>query len=259
MSHPIHSETYGFEDSSREVVVFLNGMTQSTAHWKSQARAFSERFRVVTYDARGQGGTALGEEDLSLQLHASDLKRLLDELEVETAHLVGFSHGARIALKFANDYADRVQRLVLISATATPTALARTIVRAWAEVLELGGIEAMSWCALPNILGNEYLEANEKIIPGIVKASIQRNDPAGVAALLEGMRDYPDLSELAGGVSAETLVVSASEDLLVKREGAEKLAQLCGGSHVEVEGIGHTIPIEAPEEFRDHVVDFLSQ
>lgn len=253
----LHRDLYGFEQG-RPVVVFLNGMTQSTAHWRSQARAFAEQYAVVTYDARGQGATPAGTEPLTLQRHAADLAGLLDELEVDTANLVGFSHGARVALQFANSEPGRVDSLVLVSATACPDALAQTIVRSWREVLELGGLEAMAWASLPAILGADYLEASERILAGIIKASVERNDPDGVKRLLDAMINYPNLADLARGVAAETLVISASHDLLVTVEGAERLADLCGGTHELVEGCGHTIPIEKPEEFRTLVQRFLS-
>ena len=254
----LHYETYGTPGDGRPTVVFLNGMTQSTQHWKSQARAFEEEgFAVVTYDARGQGDSGLGEQPLSLELHAADLAALLEELGLAQADLVGFSHGARVALAFANHHPERLRRLVLCSATASPTALARTIVRSWREILAAGGLEAMSWAAVPDILGGDFLRDNERFLGGIIKASVQRNSPEGVRALLEAMMAYPDLSELATGVEAPTLVISASEDLLVEAEGAAELARLTGGEHVEVEGVGHTVPIEAPERFREIALEFL--
>ena len=224
---------YEFDDSAgeRPAVVFLNGMTQSTQHWSTQVDLFSEDFRVLTYDARGQGKSELGDLAPTMDRHTDDLARLLDHLDLERAHVVGFSHGARIALGFAADKPGRLSRLVLTSATAEPTAMARTIVRSWREILEAGGLEAMTWAALPAILGDAYLEQLE---------------------------DYPDLDSLAGRIEAPTLVVSASEDLLVDGDGAEKLAELTGGRHSEITGVGHTIPIEAPQEFHARVSQFLT-
>jgi 3-oxoadipate enol-lactonase len=255
----LHYKTYGFEQDG-DTVVFLNGMTQSTAHWKSQAKAFADDgFRVLTYDARGQGDSELGDAELTLELHADDLDGLLGALDIERAHLVGFSHGARIALGVANYHPERLAKLVLCSATAQPTTLARTIVRSWHGVLTSGGLQAMSWSAVPTILGNDFLEKNEPILEGIVRAAYKRNSEEGVLALLEAMMDYPDLSELAKNVSADTLVISADEDLLVTYDGAKELADLAGGEHTEVSGVGHTIPIEAPEEFRRLVEQFLER
>ncbi len=246
------------ESPGRPWIVLLNGMTQSTAHWKSHIRALGEHVNVLSYDARGQGQSPIGDSKPTLRGHAADLEDLLESLQINDPILVGFSHGARVALQHAVDF-DRASALVLTSATARPTALAKTIIQSWRKVLELGGIEAMSWCAIPDILGAQYLEDNQRLIAGIAKASVQRNDPNGVSALLDGMLEYPDLASLAEQVSVPTLCISADEDLLVTKSGAQELASLCGGNHVEVVGCGHTIPIEKPEEFRSLVLEFISQ
>jgi len=254
----MHYRRDGFEDESKPVVVFLNGMTQTTMSWRTQARRFEPSFRVLTYDARGQGKSDVGEAELTLALHAEDLTRVLDHLDVERAHLVGFSHGARVALATARHHPDRLGKLVLCSATAQPTGLARTIVRAWREVLSRGGLEAMSWAALPTILGTDFLEANEQVIEGVIRAGVQRNSQEGITRLLDAMIAYPALDDLARHVQAPTLVVSAEADPLVDPDGARLLAELCGGTHTLVHGSGHTIPIERPDEFQSVVMEFLS-
>ena len=237
-------------------VVLFNGMTQSTEHWSSQAERLSDDFDVLRWDARGQGASGVA-ESITMDDHLRDLCGLLDHLDVERAHMVGFSHGARVALGMAAERPARVDKLVLCSLTAEPTALARTIVTSWKKTLEHGGLEAMSWTALPTILGDRYLEQHESILSGIVRASIRRNSEAGVKALLEAMDDYPPVAELARDVDAETLVLSADEDMLVTEDGAATLATLTDGTHRHFSGMGHTIPIEAPDRFADAVRSFL--
>lgn len=253
----LYYEIYGFEESRNPVVVFLNGMSQTTQHWKSHARALQERYRILSYDARGQGRSDVPDEVPTIERHAEDLVAILDELDVEKVSLVGFSHGARVALGFAAHYPERVRGLAIISATARPTALARTIVRSWGEVLAIGGLEAMSWSSLPTILGNEFLEKNERMLSNIIKASIQRNSPEGIRSLLEGLNAYPNLDELAKKVRAPSLVIAGDEDLLVEPAGARELARLCHGEYREFKNTGHTIPIERPQEFREIIVEFL--
>lgn len=253
----IHYETAGF-DQQAPVLIFLNGMTQSTRHWSSQTRQMRRDYRVLTYDARGQGTSSVPATAPTLEEHARDLQQLLDHLDVDTAHLVGFSHGARVALGFATHFGDRVDKLVLCSATAEPTALARTVVRSWVELLDHGGLSALAWASLPTILGDAFLEKNEALLPNIVRASVERNSLEGTRKLLEGLIDFPALDDLAGKITSPTLVLSADADPLVTPEGAKKLATICGGTHHLVPNSGHTIPIEYPEKFRQLITDFLS-
>lgn len=239
-------------------IVFLNGMTQTTMSWKTLARRLAPRSTVLTYDALGQGQSVPKKDaSFSLEMHADDLAELLDHLEVERAHLVGFSHGARVALAMAKHHPERLDHLVLCSATAKPTTLQRAIIRSWREILQEGGIKAMSWAALPMILGNDYLTQHEHLIKGIISASTGRNQEEGVARLLEGIMRYPDLSELAEHVNAPTLVISGEQDMLVSKSGAQELARLCGGEHREISNVGHTVPIEQPQLFESLLLEFL--
>lgn len=250
---------YTDPDDDRPTVVFLNGMTQSTRHWETQVDTLEDRFGALTWDARGQGRSEVGDTELTMDRHTADLAAILDDIGVDHAHLVGFSHGARIALCFAADYPDRLDRLVVCSATAEETARARIIVRSWRETLEHGGLEAMTWTALPTILGNKYLEQHESIVEGIVRASVRRASEEGIRRLVEALPDYPDPADMAEQVQAPTLVLSGSDDPLVEAEGARKLAELAGGEHDEFEDVGHTLPIEVPQQFHKRIAEFLER
>ena len=251
----LYYELHGEGDGTP--IVFLGGMTQTTRNWRSQGRAFASLAPVIAYDARGQGQSPVEGPELTLELHVEDLAGLLDHLGQDRVHLVGFSHGARVALGFATTHPERVARMVLTSATAEPTALATAIVQAWRGVLALGGLEAMSWAALPTILGEAFLQENQAILPGVVKAGTSRNSEEGIRRMLDAMIAFPPLDALAGRVTCPTRVIYASHDLLVAPAGARRLAELCGGDAVEITDAGHTLPIERPQAWRDAVLSFL--
>ena len=126
----IFYSTYGVE-ASHPVVILLNGTTQTTLYWGSLVPVFSKRFGLLCYDARGQGQSDLGNKPISLKLHVSDLKDLLAYLAVDTAHLVGISHGAWVALAFSAEYPEMVDHLVLCSLSAKTNDRSRTIIRSW--------------------------------------------------------------------------------------------------------------------------------
>jgi len=252
----IYYENQGF-DSEKPVVVFLNGTMQSTVYWKPHVTALKDQFQVLTYDARGQGQSDLGKERLSLKGHAADLGALLAHLEVKKAHLVGLSHGARVALSYAAESPEGVDRLVLCSVSATLSVRARLHVKSWLATLNEAGLEAMVWASLPVVFGEDFLKDKERILDGLVKATVRRNSKEGLTAFLEAMMADPPLSQIVGSGSVPCLVISASEDPLVTEEGAKDLAALCGGRHSHVTGIGHSVPSEAPELFNEMVLEFL--
>lgn len=234
-------------------------MSQSTANWMSQRRHLAERAQVITCDMRGQGQSVTGHAALTLDVHVGDLLALVDHLGLGRVTLCGFSFGARLALGFAARHPERVERLILTSAGARETQLRRLIVQSWYEVLVRGGVEAMTWCALPHILGEAFLLKYRDQMAGMVRASVQRNSVEGLRALLEAYPDFPPIEADAAQVQAPTLLITSPEDPLVRAEGAAALlaALPAGVEHVVLSGFGHTLPIEAPEAWREAVEGWL--
>jgi pimeloyl-ACP methyl ester carboxylesterase len=254
----IFFRTHGI-DRSYPVVIFLNGTTQTTLYWGGHVPAFSKQFRLLFYDARAQGQSALGDAPITLEQHVSDLKDLCVHLGFDTAHLVGLSHGARLALALANDSPKMVDRLVLCSLGAQTNYRSRVAVQSWLNILQMSGLEAMAWAALPTVFGSNFLRHHHKTMVMIVAAVAKRNNKKALMAQLDAILRYPSPDRMPDAFEGPTLVLSGTEDALVSPEDAGELADLCNARHVELTGIGHSIPAEAPRAFEKVVLDFLTQ
>ena len=75
----------------------------------------AERFRVIAVDNRGTGRSAKPPGPYSIEQMAADVVGLTGRLHLRSAHLAGISLGGRIAMAFALDCPERVDRLVLIA------------------------------------------------------------------------------------------------------------------------------------------------
>ena len=254
----IFYETIGFE-SSKPVVAFLNGTLQTTVYWKTQGSALKDRFRVLMYDARAQGKSDLGEAELSIDRHVEDFSELLNHLRIETAHLVGLSHGATVAVAYAARSPECVDRLVLCSVGARRSFRSELMLKSWVAVLKRSDLETLAWVSLPVAFGESFLKQQQKILDHIVTAMVKRNKKQALIAHLEAIQLYPPLSRIAQHVHRPVLVVSGSDDLLVTESDARHLATVCGGRHTHLTGIGHSIPAEAPEVFTKTVSKFLDE
>ena len=80
--------------------------------WDEQFPVFAQHFRVLRYDRRGFGKTAMVAGDYS---HHRDLYELLKFLQIEQATLVGCSQGAKIAVDFTLEHPDMTDALVLVA------------------------------------------------------------------------------------------------------------------------------------------------
>jgi 3-oxoadipate enol-lactonase len=93
-------------------VVLIHGFTLDTRMWDDQFLPLAQGFRVIRYDLRGFGRSALPTD--APYSHVEDLRALLDALGLQQAHLVGLSKGGGVALDFALTYPQRTTALVLI-------------------------------------------------------------------------------------------------------------------------------------------------
>jgi 3-oxoadipate enol-lactonase len=252
----LYYELHG-EGPGKPAIVFINGTLQTTMYWKLIGKSLADQFRLVLYDCRGQGESDLGESKLTLKRHAEDLQDLLYMLGIHQAHLIGISHGARIALALAHDHPDLVARMVLCSISTRSTLRAKMIVRSWFEILQRHSLDAMVWAALPHVFGSGYLRQNSKILDRIVKTIVRRNHTDALRAHLEAMQNYPPLISTLEKTPCLILVLTGEDDPLVTSEGSQEIARICGGRHRELPGIGHSIVAEAPELFIKLVAEFL--
>ena len=98
-------------------LVLLHGATGSGRdHFRGLVPVLSRAFRCFTPDARGHGGTAwdVSEPWTTADLVA-DLDAFVDELQLETFHLFGYSLGGMTALHYASRFPDRIRTLVAAS------------------------------------------------------------------------------------------------------------------------------------------------
>jgi 3-oxoadipate enol-lactonase len=94
-------------------VLFLHGIGGNSLNWRGQHTALQDRFATIAWDARGYGRSDDYDGELDFESFADDLIRLLDSLNLERAHLVGLSMGARILMDFQIRYPGRAATLTL--------------------------------------------------------------------------------------------------------------------------------------------------
>lgn len=97
-------------------IVLLHGATETfEVSWRRQVPALARHHRVIGPDLRGHGRSSNPADRLDLRQMADDIADLLDHLGLATAHVVGFSGGASVALFLAVRAPERLRSVTLIS------------------------------------------------------------------------------------------------------------------------------------------------
>jgi pimeloyl-ACP methyl ester carboxylesterase len=97
---------------SRPTLVALHALGEDARDWDEMAQSLSDRYRVLALDQRGHGQGEYTDE-YSFELMRDDLRAFVDALGLERFSLMGHSMGGLVALVFAQEYPERVHRLVL--------------------------------------------------------------------------------------------------------------------------------------------------
>ena len=100
---------YYEETGSGTPILFVHEFAGDYRSWEPQVRAFSRRYRCITYNARGYPPSEVPAQlaKYSQDIHVDDMAAVLDALKVPRAHIVGCSMGGYAAVHFAIRYANR--------------------------------------------------------------------------------------------------------------------------------------------------------
>jgi 3-oxoadipate enol-lactonase len=252
----LYYECHDFKNE-RPVVVFLNGTTQTTKTWGLQVRHLKNNFRILLYDARGQGQSELGQTDLALDGHVDDLILLLDYLCVNRTHLVGLSHGARVACRFGAIAAERTDRMVLCGLGRNLSPRTAALLNSWNHILDSSSLETLAWSMLPIVFGEPFIEQHKSILNEMVSVIVKRNRTDAVKAHLRAMIQYLPVTDSIFELYPPTLIVTGNQDLIVQIDQSRALAKILGAHLIKLKGVGHSPNMEAPEAFNQVIAQFL--
>jgi pimeloyl-ACP methyl ester carboxylesterase/membrane protein DedA with SNARE-associated domain len=97
------------------VVVLVHGSPGSGADFEDLVPALRERYRVLVVDLPGFGRSSTAVPDYSLHAHAAYLDQFLERVQVEAAHVLGFSMGGGVALELYGLNPRRIRSLILVA------------------------------------------------------------------------------------------------------------------------------------------------
>ena len=248
-------------------LLLLHGFMGRGSSWGAHAAALAREFRVVVVDLPGHGRSETPSDPAraSVERSADDLAELLARVGCAPAHVLGYSLGARIALRLAATHPAVVRRLVLESPSAgiaseTERAARRAADAERAARLERDGIEAFvaEWEREPVLASLRDLPAARA---ERLRAERRRNRPAGLAASLRGagQGSMEPLHARLGAIRAPTLVIAGALDT-TGRARAESVAAGIPRAKLEmIAGAGHRPDLESPAVFRSLVMSFLKE
>lgn len=259
---------YYEETGSGTPLIFVHEYAGDYRSWEPQVRHFGQRYRAITYNARGYPPSDVPAEVAAYSQHraADDIAAVLDHLAIERAHIVGLSMGSFATLHFGFRHPSRALSLTVAGCGYGAELGQRDRFRAEAETI----------AAFIEEHGMERFAA--KYALGPTRVQLQNKDPRGFdefrrmlaehSALgarntqLGVQRERPSLYELIDqmkSLALPTLVVTGDEDWPCLQPGLFMKQTIPTAALAVMVNCGHAINIEDPDGFNRIVGSFLTQ
>jgi pimeloyl-ACP methyl ester carboxylesterase len=221
-------------------VVLLHPFPANHEFWLPVAQALATRYRVVLPDLRGHGDSGLGDGPATMEKHAGDIVRVMDDADIRRAPRV-------TALGFFNT-----------KAPADSSEARAGRLQAASDVLERG-TEPFFESMIPRLLGKSTRETRPDLVAGALRM-MRKMSPEDVAQVQRGMAERPDSVGTLKTIHVPTLLVTGEEDILTGLNEAELMRLHISGSQLRViPKAGHYSPWEQPEEAGKLLRQFLER
>ena len=260
IAYEVRPTTSGDHDATP--VVLVHGLGYARWGWDGLPELLAEQHRVALLDNRGIGGSDVPDGPYTAAEMAGDVVAVLDHAGIDRAHLVGSSLGGMIAQEVAIRWAQRVDRLVLLSTTpggrdAAP--MPRQTVELLEEMPDMEPEEALRR-AIANAMAPAYLDTRPELVDEILEHRLaDPQDPAGWQAQAHAGTTYDGGGRL-DRIDAPTLVLHGDADVVVAPRNGELLSEhLPDARLVVLEGHGHLPFWEDPGRVAAEILGFLGR
>jgi pimeloyl-ACP methyl ester carboxylesterase len=241
-------------------LVLLHAYPLSSAMWLAQREDLAKRFRVITPDLRGFGGSVLGEDDPSIDVMADDVAALLRGKGIDRAVIGGLAMGGYVALALCRRHLDRVLGLVLANTKAgADSAEVVAARRATADRIESEeSVGVLTEELLPRLVGPTTFR-QRALVYGRVRGLVQATPPRAAAWAQRAMAARSSDVEALASIRVPALVIAGSEDELATEEDARAMAEAMPNAELLViPRCGHLTAVEQPELFNQAVAEFVT-
>ncbi|MEU5843850.1 alpha/beta hydrolase [Rhodococcus sp. NPDC047139] len=238
-------------------VVLLHGFPQTSRSWTPVARLLVDRgFRVIAPDQRGYspGARPAGPEHYTMPSLTGDVLGLLDEFELDRAHLVGHDWGAAVAWHLAAHHPDRISTLTALS-------LPHLAAYGWALREDAEQRERASYIRVYReegkaedlLLADGARRLREMFAPSVGSDAVDHyvatlSAPGAMTAALNWYRAMTRDLDSTPSIRVPTTYIWSTGDMAIARAGAERCGEFVDADYefVVLPGVSHWIPEEAP-------------
>lgn len=232
-----------------ETILFIPGLGADHRFWSRSADLFPG-YRSVSMDNRGIGKTT-SSGTFTIREMAEDAIAVMDALDVDCAHVIGWSMGSIIARKAAASHPDRFRDMVLVGSYIERPARTRYLLCGLLDSLCEGRTDQdtvfrtiNAFCLTEARFRRYESQGRDAPLPS------ERLDPEGLRMQMEA-GDSEDLCSVQVPRSVPTLVIHGAQDIMVPPSEGRRTADAMMAEYIELPDQGHRIPLSVYSQIAD--------
>ena len=228
--------------------------------WDNQFETFAKTNHVIRYDIRGIGKSARPDGPFS---HSEDLYTLLTFLKIQRAHVAGLSVGGAIAIDFAIEHPEIVDRLILAAPGLSSDAKSETNLESLAaltEMVKTDGLDHVIQLTLdaPFVLSKQNVSGGKKVL----EIYLDNRDvfESGFPLFTLWQPIQPPAENRLANIRARVLIVRGDNDNEAYASMTDRISEgIPDATTVVIQGGTHFLHLEKPAELNQAMREFLKQ
>jgi 3-oxoadipate enol-lactonase len=241
-------------------VLMIQGLGTDKHGWDLQRLAMTLQYRTIAFDNRGAGRSDSPHGAYTLDQMADDAIAVLDDVGVDTAHVVGASMGGVIGQIVALRYPERLRSLTLVCTACRNHPWRRELLESWRDAANRRGMGAMTKQAARWVIGPRSFRRLMPALGWLGPLAFGRPAYAFAAQVEAILNADEHEADTLGRIEVPTLVVVGNQDILTPRGDSEELAERIPTAElVVISGAAHGLMIEHCTTFTPILVEFLGR
>ncbi|MFN4364215.1 alpha/beta fold hydrolase [Chryseobacterium hispalense] len=203
--------------NGKEVLVLLHGFMENISIWSDMEPHLSENFSLLKIDLPGHGQSDIIAEVQTMELMAEEVKKVLDNQNLEKVHLLGHSMGGYISLGFAEKYPEYLKSLTLFFSSFLPDDAEKKEQRIKSYRIIEDAFDHYARAGVPNLFNPNERDVLEGKIETALEVALSTNN-MGALASVKGMVERTDKKHVLENLDCKILVLAGKHDNAVKTE-----------------------------------------
>ena len=232
--------------NEKNPIVFIHGVGLTKEIWEPQINFF-KNYNTLTYDLLGHGKTPLNKPQPNFEDFSNQLFNLINELNFNKIHLVGFSMGALIARHFSTKHDDRLNSLIIHASIYKRTKEQKRVVQNRFEVAKTNK-PASKHTAIRRWLSENFIKKNPDVYKKIYSI-LEKNKRTDFLKCYKIFVNYIDDDSMLKKINVNTLITTGENDVGSTPEMSKNLSKIIQGSKfIEIKGGKHLCSIECTND-----------